>query len=363
MTNLLPELDVDVLIVGGGLSGLALADRLQAAGIKFGLIEARNRLGGRILRSVVPFGDKTGRFDLGPSWFWPGQERIAALANRLGLQIFQQHAKGTQVFEDRSGRVHLNQGFSSMAGSLRLAGGMAGLIDGLVANLPGKQLSFSSMVHRLAYDKRIEAFDANGQSLAKADRIVLALPPRVASNLVFEPELGDHLAHVMRSIPTWMAGHAKIVAVYETAFWRDDGYSGDVMSQCGPLVEIHDASDPASGLGALFGFVGVPAVVRADRSDELKTAAIEQLTRLFGKKAHQPLEVILKDWAIERETATVDDTQVLGHHPAYGLPIELRGLWDGRLTFGSTETANQFGGFLEGALEAAEAVFTQLERG
>ena len=38
----------DILIVGGGLSGLALADKLQQAGRDFVLVEARNRLGGRI---------------------------------------------------------------------------------------------------------------------------------------------------------------------------------------------------------------------------------------------------------------------------------------------------------------------------
>ncbi|MEM1154111.1 MAG: hypothetical protein AAGI44_08210 [Pseudomonadota bacterium] len=52
------------------------------------------------------------------------------------------------------------------------------------------------------------------------------------------PELGG--------VPTWMAGQAKVVAVYESPFWRDSGFSGDAMSRKGPLIEIHDAS-PASG--------------------------------------------------------------------------------------------------------------------
>ena len=38
---------VDVLIVGGGLSGLSLADMLADRGIDYKLIEARERLGGR----------------------------------------------------------------------------------------------------------------------------------------------------------------------------------------------------------------------------------------------------------------------------------------------------------------------------
>jgi len=43
-------------------------------------------------------------------------------------------------------------------------------------------------------------------------------------------------------------------------------------------------------------------------------------------------------------------------HPSYGLPHELEALWDRTLHFGSTETAHDFGGFLEGALVRAETI-------
>ena len=41
-------MDTDVLIVGGGLSGLALADELHCKGMDFQRLEARDRVGGRI---------------------------------------------------------------------------------------------------------------------------------------------------------------------------------------------------------------------------------------------------------------------------------------------------------------------------
>jgi len=42
-------LDTNVLIIGGGISGLHTAYQLQKQGTSFMLIEARDRLGGRIL--------------------------------------------------------------------------------------------------------------------------------------------------------------------------------------------------------------------------------------------------------------------------------------------------------------------------
>jgi monoamine oxidase len=58
-----------VAIVGGGLAGLYAARLLNASGIDFQLVEARHRLGGRIL-SVGAAGEPSADgFDLGPSWF------------------------------------------------------------------------------------------------------------------------------------------------------------------------------------------------------------------------------------------------------------------------------------------------------
>ena len=85
----------DVAIVGGGLSGLALAARLHAADVDFRLFEARPRLGGRIDVLATP----AGAVDLGPSWFWPGQPRIATLVEGLGLRAFPQYSHGGACFE------------------------------------------------------------------------------------------------------------------------------------------------------------------------------------------------------------------------------------------------------------------------
>jgi monoamine oxidase len=48
--------DLDVAIIGGGLSGLAVADHCARSGLSFRVFEARPRLGGRILSVDVPGG-------------------------------------------------------------------------------------------------------------------------------------------------------------------------------------------------------------------------------------------------------------------------------------------------------------------
>ena len=357
-------MQTEILIIGGGLSGLALALRLQKLDRDFHLIEARERLGGRIHAHAVEYKGHNTRFDLGPAWFWPGQPRIASLIDELGLEKFYQYAEGELMYEDAKGPAQRGRGFSSMEGSYRLEGSLTQLIDSLAKQLPSERLSVGQRAVHIGRSNlittKVEMTNGTIRDI-KSKIVVLALPPRVATDKIeYAPTLSAMQTQAMRNIPTWMAGHAKIVAIYERPFWRDQGLSGDAMSRRGPMVEIHDASPSEGGPYALFGFVGVPATARKAHKEALLEAAKDQLVRLFGAAANTPMAIVLQDWAFEDETATELDHVGVSHHPAYGLPSVLESIWSGQLILGSTESAPQFGGYLEGALEAADIVFDKL---
>ncbi|WP_298257928.1 NAD(P)/FAD-dependent oxidoreductase [uncultured Litoreibacter sp.] len=343
------------LIIGGGLAGLALAEMLQSQGREFMLLEARDRFGGRIKTEY--HGD--GYFDLGPAWFWPEQPRIAKLTDRLKLEKFDQYDQGALSFEDENGGVQRGRGFASMQGSWRLKGGLAALTDALANALPDARKRLNAMV--VALDRTNDGLIAtleNGDRLT-ADRVVIALPPRLAANIKFTPDLPPATIESMKGIATWMAGQAKAIAIYDTPFWRDEGLSGDAQSRHGPMVEVHDASPMDGGPYALFGFIGVPPQGRANEQ-LLRTHLLAQLGRLFGAKAAKPRKLVIKDWAFDPYTATQADQAPLYAHPTYGLQKSMTGLWENRLLFGGTEVALRFGGYIEGALEAAENVLPHL---
>jgi len=354
----------DILIIGGGLSGLALAWQLEQKGQDYILVEARERYGGRIHSEKVSSKTATGHFDLGPAWFWPGQPRIAKIIREFDLKPFDQYFAGALSYEDEYGHVQRGRGFASMQGSYRLTGSLTALIDAYVNRLPNKRLFKNHKVTSLNFKTEITARAVEAKGKVKkltAQKVVLALPPRVINATIkFSPDISNDAHNAMRNTSTWMAGHAKVVAVYDRPFWREVGLSGDAMSRRGPMIEIHDASASDDGPYALFGFLGTPVQTRKDHKDTLQAAARDQLIRLFGPQAGKPLELILQDWAFEPETATSLDHAPLSHHPDYGLPSALDGLWDNRLIMGSSEVAPQFGGYLEGALEAAENAFTNL---
>lgn len=344
-----------ILIVGGGLSGLALAEALETQGRDYLLVEARPRFGGRIKTERVAGNG----FDMGPAWFWPGQPRIAALIARLGLQKFDQFSDGILSFEDARGHVQRGQGMSSMEGSWRLVGGLDQLIDALAKRLPDHRKRLNAPVVSLAKSEDGISVTLKGGEILQATQVVLALPPRVAAQFTFAPSLPGDTLRTMQGVATWMAGQAKAVAVYDTPFWRKDGLSGDAMSRAGPMVEIHDASPAEGGPFALFGFIGVPPQARAHEK-QLRAQLEAQLIRLFGPKAAAPRQLYIKDWAFDGYTSTQADHAPLYAHPSYGLPPVMTHLWDDMLHFAGTEVASSFGGYLEGALEAAETTLITL---
>ena len=278
-----------VVIVGGGLAGLVAARRLHRAGFAFQLLEARERLGGRILSTDAAGRDSDDGFDLGPSWFWPGmQPAMAELVRELGLGSFPQHDDGDVIFHRMSREAPRRyRGMRQEPQSMRLVGGTSALISALAASLPGERLRLGARVTELAQvggAVRVGFVEADGTARhLEAAQVVFALPPRLLEATVsFEPALDPSTAQRWRETPTWMAPHAKFFALYDRPFWRDQGLSGTAQSMAGPLVEIHDATT-ASGRAALFGFVGVPAERRAAVGrDAIISASVAQLAHLFG---------------------------------------------------------------------------------
>lgn len=353
---------LDVAIIGAGLSGLALAERLQDGRRNIAIFEARERCGGRILTHTLPEPELA--LDLGPTWLWPDrQPRIAGLAARLGLKLFRQWDGGHSLYQIDPRQVpSLYIDVETHAGSRRIEGGCGQLIDGLLKRLPDGMLHLQhrllSLTDRQTHIDLVFA-TANGDRQLRARQVVLAAPPRIlAETIRYEPALPAKFLKILRNTPTWMAAHAKVLLVYEQAFWRRYGFSGNALLRYpgAVLAELYDACPSAPKTAVLFGFFGLPAAARAYYRDNLEEMVVQQLTGLFGEEAANPLRVIIQDWSTETFTATGADQIPPTVHPAYGQALLQLDHWRDKLYFCGTETAAQAGGYLEGALEAAERV-------
>lgn len=349
---------VRVAIVGGGLAGVYGAWLLERHGIQdYMLLEARSELGGRILSAAASKETASGdRVDLGPTWFWPGyQQQLDELVAELGLTRFAQHEDGDMVVERTQGEAPMRmRGYVSSPPSMRLAGGMASLVDAIRRELDSTRIRSNAKVKAIRrVESGVELVCEDGASWL-AQHVLLALPPRLAEDTIaFSPALPEELSAQWRGTATWMAPHAKYIAIYDRAFWHDAGLSGEGRSIRGPMGEIHDASMPG-GSASLFGFLGVPASVRGRVPPEvLREHCRAQLARMFGPLAAAPREEMLKDWAADPYTATQLDLEPSAHHGQAPEASATTGPWAGRLSGIASEWSPQFSGYLAGAIEAA----------
>jgi monoamine oxidase len=181
--------------------------------------------------------------------------------------------------------------------------------------------------------------------------VILAIPPPTIDAIEFRPRLPLDRELLQKRMP--MGATIKCMAAYNSPFWRDKGFSGEVLADGQPLTVAFDNTTD-DGVPILLGFiVGQPAREWGPKSADLRRdAVLESFARWFGPEALEPIDYIEKDWSREPFTG--------------GCPIAVPppGMWHihghalrkpvGRIFWAGTETATESMGFMEGALQSGE---------
>ena len=93
------ELNRDVVIVGAGAAGLTAANELRKAGLSVAVLEARDRVGGRLWTDVID----GAMLEIGGQWVSPDQDALIDTLAELGLETYERYREGDSVYIDESG--------------------------------------------------------------------------------------------------------------------------------------------------------------------------------------------------------------------------------------------------------------------
>jgi monoamine oxidase len=442
----------DVIVIGAGLSGLTAAREILFKGKSVIVLEARNRVGGRMLNHDIGGGHVT---ELGAQFVGPTQDHIIGLADQLKVGRFDAYDTGLNIYysggtkstfsdqlptgsapaqvgpeaaavvaqldqmstqvpvdapwkapsaadwdgqtlytflknnsaspqfmgvasaateaifgaeprevsllftlfyiaasgnEQNVGTFERNFNTRGGAQAQRFVGGSQ-LIPIAMARALGRRVRLKTPARRIVQTRTGVRVDSDKLSY-HAKQVIVAVPPPIAGRIIYEPGLSALRDQLTQRMP--MGSLMKAEAVYDKPFWRDQGFTGQVISDEGPVKVTFDNSPPDGSVGVLMGFIGgteARQLTQKSAADQ-QAAALGSFAKYFGDQAKSPRDYVQFNWTTEQwnrgcPVSVLAPGTLLDFGEAIRRP-------EGRIHWAGTETATYWNGYMDGAVRAGE---------
>lgn len=345
----------NILIIGAGLTGLLLAYKLKKQGISVTILEARERLGGRIYTHLL---NQETPIEMGATWLGQQHTALLELVQELNIPVYEQYSEGTAWYEpspnQKPQQVRLPQNESP---SYRIHGGTSSLIEQLAKGIDTNDIHLKAVVtHINITENALEVSTENQTYLAS--KVISTLPPNLLiSSIAFSPALPDSVMSIAQKTHTWMGESIKFGISYSSPFWKDHNWSGTLFSNVGPITEMYDHSTLDKDTYALKGFLSneLAKVTKEVRKEQV----LEQLKRTFGEEALEYSDYEETVWNEQVYTYTPYQNFVFPHQNN-GQAIYKETLYNDQFYIAGSETASAYGGYMEGAVRSAYHCFEHI---
>ncbi|XP_061548424.1 amine oxidase [flavin-containing] isoform X1 [Phycodurus eques] len=439
----------DVIVVGGGISGLSAAKLLLESGLSPVVLEARDRVGGR---TFTTRNKETKWVDLGGAYVGPTQNRILRLAKQYGVETYKVNEEerlvhyvdgksssfkasfppmwnpvvkldftnlfrtldqmGSEIPRDAPWRAPRAEEWDKMSmrqlienvcwtsaarrfatlfvnvnvtsephevsalwflwyvkqsgGTMRIFSttnggqerkfvGGSGQISDCMAGELGDRVKLQSPVYRIDQSGEAVLVETTDKRIYTAKYVIVATPPGLNLKMHFNPELPPLRNQLIHRVP--MGSVIKCMVYYKENFWRKKGLCGSMVieEEGAPIGLTLDDTKPDGSVPAIMGFILARKCRRLCglTKEERFKRICESFSRVLGtEEALHAIHYEEKNWCEEEYSG--------GCYTAYFPPGILtqfgRVLREpvGRLYFAGTETATEWSGYMEGAVQAGE---------
>ena len=391
-------------VIGAGFAGLAAADALRAGGAEVTVLEARDRVGGRVWS--VPFGEGA-TVERGAEFILPGYDTMNALAARFGIPLVLKgtpYGRRVPIGEEAVSQTELEDAFERLAAggaadaasaadaiaaldldpplseliqtrvaisngypaddlaasvldegastfgdfdNHTLEGGNMRLAEALAAEL-GSAVRLSSPVRRVRWSQGAVNI-ATDHAEIEADAVVVAIPTAPLAEIKFDPPLEGATAEALRAV-TYGQNSKLFLRL------RSPAPPSAVMSVAGHFWTYTQLGAEGQPAPFVTGYTGtMSAIDDLGGSDGLERW-VAALVALREDLDLEPESAMLSSWH--------DDPWVRGSYSARTLSSPLRDddLMKpiGPLFFAGEHTAGEWHGLMEGALRSGRRAAEQI---
>ncbi|KAM9984771.1 hypothetical protein ACTFIY_009186 [Dictyostelium cf. discoideum] len=415
----------DIIIIGGGLSGLKTAYDLKKSNLEILVLEARNRFGGR-----------TDSIKIGDGW-------IDAGVNELKLETYKQFYEGKTVFDIYDNG--LIKSFDESSPNFDLSEIGLGNINPIINTfievcknidfskcskenpimLSLEKLTVSEWLRVCGYGESVKFFNwfckmtvssssdhisilfflkyvnsINGiESLFISDddcteseriiggssmvsermvsflkddittskneiyycrNVVSIIPPMLLKNVIFKPDLPIEKQRLKNEME--MGNTIKVIVIYDSVFWRDQGYNGKSRSFVGPTYQSFDNCTHDLSVKSIIGFIIGKEELKYWYSisrEERRSAVLNQYSKYWGPKALTPLLYFERNWSQDKYSAGC----FMGVSKSGDILSQCNNYYTkphGNIHWAGTETSTQWYGHMEGAITSSKRVVNEI---
>ena len=296
-----------VIIIGAGISGLIAGYDLTVAGYDVTILEARDRIGGRVLTIRSPFSNEH-YVEGGAARIKPSHDLTIAYANHFNLTLdpfyatngdYVDFSSGSRAIIDNTTYLNTSYGSTLRKNYLKIRGGSDQLTNAFANSSElSNKIYLNSAVTSITQNSDNVIVNTGGNQF-QADKVLCTVPLTVLNKINFTPPLSSNKQTAMNGGFRY-APATRIYIQFKNRFWENESLNG--WGNTDLPEEIWQPSwDMSGNTGILMSYLRWSAAENMDtlNDNERNNAVLNRWENIFAGSINNFDSGISKSWALD----------------------------------------------------------------